>query len=222
MRKRTLTKRQEDILDFIGSYTQENKYPPTVREIGRAVGLSSPSSVQTQLTKLANLGYITRDSSKSRSMVVTNRARRERQGEAASTTSPAVAAPTPARTSSTLVPLVGRVAAGMPILAEENIEDEVPVPTALFGDAGSFLLTVHGESMVDAGIYDGDVLLVKEQSCADDGQIVIALLGEEATVKRYFREKDCIRLQPENEAMEPIYTRDAQVLGVVTGLFRSL
>lgn len=220
MRKRTLTKRQEDILDFIGSYTQENKYPPTVREIGRAVGLSSPSSVQTQLTKLAELGYITRDSSKSRSMVVTNRARKERQGEAASTTSPAAAAP--ARSSSTLLPLVGRVAAGTPILAEENIEEEVPVPTALFGDAGSFLLTVHGESMVDAGIYDGDVLLVKEQSCADDGQIVIALLGEEATVKRYFREKDCIRLQPENEAMEPIYTRDAHVLGVVMGLFRSL
>ena len=212
-KKRELSKRQKDILDFIASFTQENHYPPTVREIGKAVGLSSPSSVQTQLTKLADMGYIKRDSAKSRSMVVTDKR------------TPNVPAAAPQQVdghSVAMLPLMGRVAAGTPILAEQNIEEEVPIPIALFGDSSSFLLTVHGESMIDAGILDGDVLLVKEQQSADDGDIVVALLNDEATVKTYYREKDCIRLQPQNEAMEPIYTRDAQILGIVTGLFRSL
>ena len=121
-----------------------------------------------------------------------------------------------------MLPLVGRVAAGAPILAEENIEEQVPLPRSLFGDANSYLLGVKGQSMVEAGINDGDIVIVREQSTADDGQIVVALLDGEATIKTFYREKDCIRLQPQNSAMEPIFTRDAQVIGIVTGLFRTM
>lgn len=216
MTERKLSERQKDILDFIASYTQENMCPPTVREIGTAVGLSSPSSVQTQLTRLAEMGYIKRRSAKSRSMVITEK------GTADAGTASSAATSTEAERTTSVLPLVGRVAAGTPILAEENIEEEVPVPVSFFGDANSFLLTVHGESMIGAGIFDGDVLIVRKQETADNGDIVVALIGDEATVKTYYLEKDCIRLQPQNEAMEPILTRDAKVVGVVTGLFRRM
>lgn len=215
MRKQDLTKRQKQILDYIRTCINEKHYPPSVREIGKAIGLSSPSTVHAHLNALEEKGYIKRDGAKSRSMVITER------GEKASGTPKPREKSAPASDASVVeVPLVGRVAAGLPILAEQNIEEQVPLPASFFGDDSSFLLTVHGESMVEAGILDGDVLVVRAQDTADDGQIVVALLGDGATVKTYYREKDCIRLQPQNSSMEPIYTRDAKVMGVVTGLFR--
>lgn len=209
-----LTKRQQQILDYIRTCIETKHYPPSVREIGEAIGLSSPSTVHAHLNALEAKGYITRDGAKSRSMAITS----------SQDLAPASGhAPSTEFNGNTLVqlPLVGRVAAGTPILAEQNIEEEIPLPTSLFGDRNSFLLTVHGDSMIDAGIYDGDTLLVREQSSASNGDIVVAMIEDGATVKSYYKEKDCIRLQPHNEAMEPIFTRDAQILGVVTGLFRS-
>lgn len=209
-----LTKRQQQILDYIRTCIETKHYPPSVREIGEAIGLSSPSTVHAHLNALEAKGYITRDGAKSRSMAITS----------SQDLAPASGhAPSTEFNGNTLVqlPLVGRVAAGTPILAEQNIEEEIPLPTSLFGDRNSFLLTVHGDSMIDAGIFDGDTLLVREQSSASNGDIVVAMIEDGATVKSYYKEKDCIRLQPHNEAMEPIFTRDAQILGVVTGLFRS-
>lgn len=210
-----LTKRQQQILDYIRKCIEVKHYPPSVREIGQAIGLSSPSTVHAHLNALEAKGYIRRDGAKSRSMVITGAEQEEKTSAS--------------NTSATLfnehslvqLPLVGRVAAGTPILAEQNIEEEVPLPTSLFGDRNSFLLTVHGDSMINAGIFDGDTLLVREQNTANNGDIVVAMIDDGATVKTYYKEKDCIRLQPHNDAMEPIFTRDAQILGVVTGLFRS-
>lgn len=219
MAKQDLTKRQKQILDYIQTCIKEKHYPPSVREIGQAIGLSSPSTVHAHLNALEEKGYIKRDGAKSRSMVVTEQSQKTSTKTQASR--PTAPAPSSDHSLVTL-PLVGRVAAGTPILAEQNVEEEVPLPTALFGDQGTFLLTVHGESMIEAGILDGDVLLVKEQSSADNGDIVVAILDGEATVKTFYREKDCIRLQPQNQAMEPIFTNDASIAGVVTGLFRNL
>lgn len=210
-----LTKRQQQILDYIRKCIEVKHYPPSVREIGQAIGLSSPSTVHAHLNALEAKGYIRRDGAKSRSMVITGA--EQKQKAPASNTS----ASRFNEHSLVQLPLVGRVAAGTPILAEQNIEDEVPLPTSLFGDRNSFLLTVHGDSMINAGIFDGDTLLVREQNTADNGDIVVAMVDDGATVKTYYKEKDCIRLQPHNDAMEPIFTRDAQILGVVTGLFRS-
>lgn len=209
-----LTKRQQQILDYIRECIEIKHYPPSVREIGEAIGLSSPSTVHAHLNALEAKGYITRDGAKSRSMAIT----------AEKSTKPAQDQSIPSEfNGNTLVqlPLVGRVAAGTPILAEQNIEEEVPLPTSLFGDRNSFLLTVHGDSMINAGIFDGDTLLVREQSTANNGDIVVAMIEDGATVKSYYKEDDCIRLQPHNDAMEPIFTREAQIIGVVTGLFRS-
>ncbi len=217
MEKDKLTKRQKQILDYIRECIEIKHYPPSVREIGQAIGLSSPSTVHAHLNALEQKGYIKRDGAKSRSMVVTNKdAKPAKQVQSASE-------PTRFDEHSLVsLPLVGRVAAGTPILAEQNIEEEVPLPTSLFGDKNSFLLTVHGDSMINAGIFDGDILLVREQKSANNGQIVVAMIEDGATVKTYYKEKDCIRLQPQNDAMEPIFSRDAQILGVVTGLFRSI
>ena len=210
-----LTKRQQQILDYIRKCIEVKHYPPSVREIGQAIGLSSPSTVHAHLNALEAKGYIRRDGAKSRSMVITGAEQEHKM--------PAGNMSTTQFNEHSLVqlPLVGRVAAGTPILAEQNIEEEVPLPTSLFGDRNSFLLTVHGDSMINAGIFDGDTLLVREQSTANNGDIVVAMIDDGATVKTYYKEKDCIRLQPHNDAMEPIFTRDAQILGVVTGLFRS-
>lgn len=216
MQNDKLTKRQQEILDYIRKCIEVKHYPPSVREIGEAIGLSSPSTVHAHLNALETKGYIKRDGAKSRSMVITG----SRQAKPPCTPQDDDVVAFDNRTI-TQLPLVGRVAAGTPILAEQNIEEEVPLPTSLFGDRNSFLLTVHGDSMVDAGIYDGDTLLVREQGSADNGDIVVAMLEDGATVKTYYREKDCIRLQPHNAAYEPIFTRDAQILGIVTGLFRT-
>lgn len=215
MEKQTLTKRQQQILDYIRKCIEVKHYPPSVREIGQAIGLSSPSTVHAHLNALEAKGYIKREGAKSRSMVVTGEKRENAHVGQSETTQIS-------DHSLVQLPLVGRVAAGSPILAEQNIEEEITLPTSLFGDRNSFLLTVHGESMINAGILDGDILLVREQKTADNGDIVVAMIGEGSTVKTYYKEADCIRLQPQNDSMEPIFTRDAQIIGIVTGLFRNL
>jgi repressor LexA len=198
----SLTKRQREIFDFIKRYSSEHGYPPTVRDIGKAIGLTSSSTVHAHLSNLEKLGLVRRDPTKPRAL--------ELLGEAARKVVPGPSG----------LPLVGRVAAGSPILAEENVEEYVEVPQLAGGEEGEYILRVRGDSMKDAGILDGDFVVVQRQETANNGEIVVALVGEEATVKRYFRESDHIRLQPENEAMEPIRTREAVVMGRVVGVFR--
>ena len=202
----SLTKRQREIFDFIKRYSSEHGYPPTVRDIGKAIGLTSSSTVHAHLANLEKLGLVRRDPTKPRAL--------ELLGEAARKVVPGRAG----------LPLVGRVAAGAPILAEENIEEYVEIPDIAGGDAGEYLLRVRGDSMKDAGILDGDFVVVQRQDAATNGEIVVALVGEEseATVKRFFHEADHVRLQPENETMEPIRSRDVRVLGRVVGVFRKV
>jgi repressor LexA len=200
-----LTKRQQEIFDFIKRYTAEFGYPPTVRDIGKAVGLASSSTVHAHLANLERIGMLRRDPTKPRAIEMLDRA-----------TAGVKAMLSPG------LPLVGQVAAGAPIVAEENIEEYIQTPEFAGGDAGSYLLRVRGESMKDVGILEGDLVVVKPQDTAEDGEIVVALVGEEATVKRFFRESDHIRLQPENSEMEPIIATDVQVLGRVVGLMRNI
>jgi repressor LexA len=209
-----LTKRQQEILDFLRSFTAENGYPPSVREIGEAVGLSSSSTVHSHLIALESKGYIHRDASSARALVIVD----QLTGDEANALTDE---PDPYRNVVAL-PLVGRVAAGAPILAEQNIEDTLTLPTQLVGDSSSFLLSVKGESMIEAGILDGDYVVVREQRSANNGDIVVAMIDEEATVKTFYREPDRIRLQPENQSMAPIYTVDATILGKVVALLRTL
>ena len=201
-----LTKRQQEIFDFIKRYSARHGYPPTVRDIGKAVGLASSSTVHQHLANLERVGLIKRDPSKPRAIELLDRAvhevRRAVRPEG--------------------LPLLGAVAAGAPMLAEENIEDYVSVPAAAGGEDGAYLLRVRGESMKNVGIIEGDLVVVRPQDSAQDGDIVVALVGEDATVKRYFREPDHIRLQPENDEMEPIRSRDVRILGRVVGVMRSL
>jgi len=195
-----LTKRQKQIFEFINQYLGDNGYPPTVREIGKAIGLQSPSTVHAHLAKLEALGVIRRDPTKPRAIeVLVDRAKRiVRSG----------------------LPLVGTVAAGQPVLAEENIEEYLDLPAAVGGEGGDFVLAVSGESMRDAGILAGDFVVVRPAADAVDGEIVVALIEDEATVKRFYREADVIRLQPENPDYEPIRTAEVELLGRVVGVFR--
>jgi repressor LexA len=201
-----LTKRQQEIFDFIKRYSAGHGYPPTVRDIGKAVGLASSSTVHAHLANLEKLGLLRRDPTKPRAIELLDRAVEQVKS---------IVRPDG-------LPLIGHVAAGSPVLAEENIEEYVPVPQLAGGEDGEYVLRVRGESMKDAGILPGDYVVVRRQDTAVDGEIVVALVGEEATVKRFFRESDHIRLQPENASMEPIRSRDVQVLGRVVGLFRSV
>ena len=203
----SLTKRQQQVYDFIESYVLNKGYGPTVREIGEAVNLSSPSTVHVHLKTLEEKGYIIRDPLKSRSIALAQKAQDQSFGAVGS--------------SNTLqLPLVGNVAAGEPIYAEENIEGTLTLPIEIVGDSASFLLTVHGESMIEVGINDGDYVVVKEQQTAHNGEIIVALIEDGATVKRFFKEKDHIRLQPENSSMEPIITRDCAIVGKVVAVLR--
>jgi repressor LexA len=198
-----LTKRQQEIFDFIKRYSAKHGYPPTVRDIGKAIGLTSSSTVHAHLANLEKVGLLRRDPSKPRALeVLVDKAKQ-------------------AVTRSGL-PVVGQVAAGQPILAEENIEDYMDVPEIAGGDEGEFILRVKGSSMKDAGIFEGDHVIVRRQETAGDGDIVVALVGEEATVKRFFKEPDHVRLQPENDQMEPIRTREVDVLGKVVGVCRKV
>jgi repressor LexA len=205
-----LTKRQQEIFDFIRKHSAKYGYPPTVRDIGKAVGLASSSTVHAHLANLEKLGLLRRDPSKPRAIELFDRA----VGSAVETVKAIV--------SPNSLPLLGSVAAGAPMLAEENIEDYVSVPDLAGGGDGQYVLRIRGDSMKDAGILEGDHVVVHSQDTAQDGDIVVALLGEEATVKRFFRESDHIRLQPENETMEPIRSKEVKVLGRVVGLLRSV
>lgn len=207
MDRQKLTKRQAQIYDYICGEVADKGYPPSVREIANAVGLSSPSTVHTHLQVLEDKGYIKRDLSKPRALEIIGK-------DSASTSMGSME-------RVTSIPLVGRVAAGAPILAEQNVEAMIPLPEAIVGDSASFVLRVQGESMIQAGIFNGDFVVVKEQNDAINGQIVVALIDDEATVKTFYREKDRIRLQPENPTMAPIYVKDPIILGRVVALVRS-
>ena len=196
-----LTKRQQEIFDFVKRYVGEHGYPPTVRDIGKAIGLTSSSTVHAHLGNLERLGLLRRDPTKPRAIEVLVDKARQSIKQAG-------------------LPVVGQVAAGAPVLAEENIEEYVEVPPIAGGEDGEYVLRIAGDSMKDAGILDGDHVVVCPQDTARNGEIVVALVGEEATVKRFFKERDHVRLQPENSALEPIITREAQVLGRVVGVCR--
>jgi repressor LexA len=206
-----LTGRQQEIWDFLVDYVDRHGYPPTVREIGDAVGLASPSTVHAHLANLERAGLLHRDPTKPRALELTGRGRRAEVAEE----------------TSRGLPLVGEIAAGGPLLAEDNVEEYVAVPDMIARGGADFLLRVKGESMVEAGILDGDIVVVRREQTARDGDIVVALAGddetvEEATVKRFFRENGRVRLQPENSTMEPIFAAHVQILGKVTGVFRAL
>jgi repressor LexA len=203
-----LTARQREIWSFVLDYSDRHGYPPTVREIGEAVGLASPSTVHAHLANLERAGLLRRDPTKPRALELMGR-------EKASATATA---------ELPKLPLLGQIAAGGPLLAEQNVEDEIAVPETLHGD---FLLRVKGDSMIEAGILEGDVVVVQRAQDARNGEIVVALAGDdetadEATVKRFFRENGRIRLQPENSALEPIYADYVSVIGKVVGVFREL
>ena len=207
-----LSKRQREIFDFVVTYADKHGYPPTVREIGDAVGLASPSTVHAHLANLERAGLLKRDPTKPRALEIVGRGRAPAR----------VVAAEPPR-----LPLVGEIAAGGPLLAEENIEDYLAVPEPLSRGGDEFLLRVKGESMIEAGILPGDYVVVRRQQTAQDGDVVVALAGEdeaadEATVKRFFRENGRIRLQPENATLEPLFPEHVQILGKVIGVFRRL
>ncbi len=207
-----LTARQQEIWNYLVEYVDAHGYPPTVREIGERVGLASPSTVHAHLANLERAGLLRRDPSKPRALELIGRERRD-----------AGAAPVESDDVARL-PLIGEIAAGGPLLAEQNIEEYVPLPASARGD---FLLRVKGESMIDAGILDGDLVIVQRTQDARNGEIVVALAGDdesadEATVKTFYREDGRVRLQPENASMAPIYAPHVQILGRVVGVFREL
>lgn len=210
---RKITKRQQQIYDFIRSYQNEKGYPPSVREMAAAVGLSSPSTVHAHLNALEELGLIKRDATKPRALEVFN----------SDGTSTKLAQVQPVSTrGSVSLPLVGRVAAGMPILAEQNIEDTFTIPTEIATDSSSFILEVHGDSMINIGIFNGDYIIVREQKSAMNGEVVVAMIDGSATVKTFYKERGRVRLQPENDAMEPIYADNPVILGKVVALMRRM
>jgi len=205
-----LSERQQEIWDFLVDYVGRLGYPPTVREIGEAVGLASPSTVHAHLANLERAGMLRRDPTKPRALELTGNRRAE---------------PVPAAAEARKLPLVGQIAAGGPLLAEQNVEDYIGVPEPLSAGGEEFLLQVKGDSMIQAGILEGDYVVVRRQEDARNGDIVVALAGEdeaadEATVKRFFRENGRVRLQPENDTLDPIYAKHVQILGKVTGVFR--
>ena len=205
-----LTTRQRSVYEFIESYIMQKGYGPTVREIAEAVHLSSPSTVHVHLKTLEEKGYIVRDPLKSRSIALAGKHE------------PEEAFGSEGSNDNLSLPLVGNVAAGEPILAEQNVETTMSLPTELVGDSASFILAVHGESMIEAGINDGDYVVVKEQQVARNGEIIVALIDDGATVKRFYKEKDHIRLQPENSSMEPIITRNCAIVGKVVAVLRKV
>ena len=209
-----VTTRQQAVLDCREECIREKGYGPTVREVCQSLGLSSPSTVHVHLKALENKGLIKRDPLKSRSIALTY----PLEGLPALESNVVQ----PSFSKLVNVPLVGNVAAGAPILAEENITDTITLPTDIVGDSPSFLLSVRGESMIEAGINDGDYVVVKEQPVANNGDIVVAIIDDGATVKRFYKEADHIRLQPENSSMEPIITRDCSIAGKVVAVFRRL
>lgn len=208
-----LTKKQLEIFEFMKKEQRQKGYPPSVREIGEAVGLRSPSSVHSQLTKLENKGYIKKDPAKPRAIEIMD----PYYGDNDNNDS------TYDQCETVHVPIVGQVTAGQPILAVENIVSTFPLPADFTKHHECFILSVKGDSMIEAGIFNGDYIVVQRAQAADNGDIVVALVdGDEATIKRFFKEKDHVRLQPENAAMEPILSRNVSILGKVSGVIRKL
>ena len=213
-KKEELNKREKTILKFIEKQIMTDGYPPSVREIGQAVGLSSTATVHGYLERLEKKGYIKKKDKKGRTL----RLLKGSTGETKKTSSKDF------YTQKELVevPVVGKITAGMPILAVENVTDTFPIPIDFVGNSDCFMLTVRGESMIEAGILDGDYILVKKQNNANNGEIVVALIEDEATVKTFYKEKDHIRLQPENSTMNPIIVQTCEILGKVAGVFRKM
>ena len=213
-KKEELNKREKTILKFIEKQIMTDGYPPSVREIGQAVGLSSTATVHVYLERIEKKGYIKKKDKKGRTL----RLLKGSTGETKKTSSKDF------YTQKELVevPVVGKITAGMPILAVENVTDTFPIPIDFVGNSDCFMLTVRGESMIEAGILDGDYILVKKQNNANNGEIVVALIEDEATVKTFYKEKDHIRLQPENSTMDPIIVPTCEILGKVAGVFRKM
>jgi repressor LexA len=203
-----VSKRQQEILEYIKDEVRKKGYPPSVREIGEAVGLASSSTVHGHLSRLEKKGYIRRDPTKPRAIEVL-----DLKGDDFEQITP----------NTSYVPIIGKVTAGEPITAYENVEDYLPLPEKFVGDDNVFVLVIQGDSMIEAGIFDKDMVIVRQQQTANNGDIVVAMTEEdEATVKRFFKEKDFIRLQPENSSMEPIILQNCSILGKVIGVFRSV
>ena len=212
-----LNKREKAILRFIEKEIDANGYPPSVREIGKAVGLKSTATVHSYLERLEDNGYISRKDKMGRTLQLIKGGKPYRPGQKQDTEKTVFAGK-----EMVDVPVVGRITAGAPILAVENITDTFPIPLDFIGNSECFMLTVRGESMIEAGILNGDYILVRKQNTAENGQIVVALIEDEATVKTFYKEKDHIRLQPENSTMDPIIVKDCKILGKVSGVFRKL
>jgi repressor LexA len=218
----TLKKRERQILDYMKEELRLKGYPPTVREICTALNIKSTSTAHNDLARLARKGYIRKDPSKPRALMLTGAHGEEAVPDGAQTGATGASAD---RIDVVDVPVVGRIAAGTPILAEENIEDSIPVPARFMPSGTGFMLKVRGDSMTEAGILDGDYILVRQQETADNGDIVVAMVDgfeSEATVKTFYREAGHIRLQPENASMSPIILTDVRILGLVKGVFRYL
>ena len=209
-----LNKREKAILKFIEKQVDANGYPPSVREIGKAVGLSSTATVHAYLAKLMEKGYIKKEDQKGRTLRLLKSADNK----------PKIKEDKAFYSGKEMidVPVIGKITAGQPILAVENVTDTFPIPIDFVGNSESFMLTVRGESMIEAGILDGDYILVRKQNTAENGQIVVALIEDEATVKTFYKEKDHIRLQPENSTMDPIIVPNCSILGKVIGVFRKM
>lgn len=225
---RMLKDREQRILDYMKESIRKKGYPPTVREICGALNIKSTSTAHKDIDSLVRQGYIKKDPSKPRALMIVDSTQDE-ASDSSRDNQPAVSHDSAAhhdslsRTDVVDIPLVGRIAAGTPILAEQNVEDSFPVPSRFLGSSPSFMLTVRGESMIEAGIMDGDYILVEQQSTARNGDIVVAMVDgfeSEATVKTFYREADHIRLQPENSSMSPIIVKDVKILGKVKGVFR--
>ncbi len=218
MRKKNtneLNKREKAILKFIEKQIAINSYPPSVREIGKAVGLKSTATVHGYLGKLEEKGYIKKESQKGRTLKLLKGGMTENKNQTAMKEFYS-------GKEMVEVPVIGKITAGEPILAVENVTDTFPIPIDFVGNSESFMLTVRGESMIEAGILDGDYILVRKQNTANNGEIVVALIEDEATVKTFYKEKDHIRLQPENSRLDPIIVPDCKILGKVSGVFRKM
>ena len=210
-----LNKREKAIMKFIEKQVVTNGYPPSVREIGKAVGLKSTATVHGYLAKLEQKGYIKKESQKGRTLKLL------KGGESQDKNQTSIKEFYSGK-EMVEVPVIGKITAGAPILAVENVTDTFPIPIDFVGNSESFMLTVRGESMIEAGILDGDYILVKKQNTANNGEIVVALIEDEATVKTFYKEKDHIRLQPQNSTMDPIIVPDCKILGKVSGVFRKM
>ena len=208
-----LNKREKAILKFIEKQIALNSYPPSVREIGKAVGLKSTATVHGYLAKLEEKGYIKKESQKGRTLKLLKGGENKNQMAMKEFYS---------GKEMVEVPVIGKITAGEPILAVENVTDTFPIPIDFVGNSESFMLTVRGESMIEVGILDGDYILVRKQNTANNGEIVVALIEDEATVKTFYKEQDHIRLQPENSTMDPIIVPDCKILGKVSGVFRKM